>query len=264
MNVTERRMATLELLHSRDTVEIAELADRFGVSTMTVRRDLRLFERQGLIGLGYGTAYLKPGAVVQEASFTAKSGEQLEQKLAIGQLAADFVKEGETIVVDCGTTPLQLLKHLQSKRVTIITNSMPVASYASGNPKITLIYAPGHYDEISAGLLGELTIEFYHRIRADKVFMGTHGFSVELGATVPEVVDASTKRAVMAAGREKFLLVDSTKFDQAYLMQTAQLSEFDHVITDAALDQSNRLLLEAVCRNVAYANAPAWASVQPA
>lgn len=252
MNITERRMAIFDLLQKNGVVELADLAKQFDVSTMTVRRDLQIFQRQGLISMNYGGAYLNREAV-QEPSFAAKSGCRLVQKQAIGQLAADFVCDGETIIIDCGTTPLQVLKYLGNKRVAVITNSMPAVSFVSGNPKVKLFFAPGEYDDISAGVFGNLTTEFYSRVHADKVFMGAHGCSIKSGVTEPAVEDASTKKAVMAAGRETFLLVDATKFDHTYLMQNAQLEDFDHVITDESMDEAYRKQLAAMCKDVRYA-----------
>jgi DeoR/GlpR family transcriptional regulator of sugar metabolism len=253
MNVTERRMAVLDLLQKSEVVELAELAKQLDVSTMTVRRDLQIFQRQGLISMNYGSAYLNKEVVVQEPSFVAKSNRQLVQKQAIGRLAAGFVCDDETIIIDCGTTPLQVLKYLDNKRVTVITNSMPVVSIVSGNSKVKLIFAPGEYYDNWAGVFGNMTMEFYSHLHADKVFMGAHGCSIENGATQPAVEDANTKRAIMAAGKEKFLLVDATKFDHTYLMQNAQMGDFDHVITDEGIDSDYRKQLEAVCRDVRYA-----------
>jgi DeoR family transcriptional regulator, fructose operon transcriptional repressor len=251
MNVTKRRMEIFNLLQKNEVVELAELARRFNVSTMTVRRDLQMFERQGLLNMTYGSAYLKKEAI-QEPSFAAKSNYLIEQKQYIGYAAAQFVQDGETIIVDCGTTPLQLLKYLSGKRVTVITNSWPVISYVSGNPKIKLILAPGEYYEVSAGAFGNLTAEFFGHLHADKVFMGANGFSIVDGVTEPDV-ETNAKKSIMAAGKKRFLLVDATKFDHTYLMQYAQLDDFDHVITDDSMDQTCRTKLEKVCKDVIYA-----------
>lgn len=252
MNVTERRMQIFDLLKKNEVVELNELAKRFQVSTMTIRRDLQMFERQGVLHMSYGEAYLNKQSV-HEPSFAAKSEQNVLRKQNIGYHAAQFVEDGDTIVLDCGTTPLQMLPFLEHKRVTVITNSWPSAHYAGGNSKIKLIFAPGEYYETSAGMTGVLTEEFFARIHADKVFMGGHGFSVENGVMEPDI-EFNSKKAVMAAGKEKFLLVDSTKYEKTYLMKYADLSEFHHIITDSYFDMEKRAELESVCKDVIFAS----------
>lgn len=252
MNVTERRMQIFDLLKKNEVVELNELAKQFQVSTMTIRRDLQMFERQGLLHMSYGEAYLNKQSV-HEPSFAAKSERNVLRKQNIGYHAAQFVEDGDTIVLDCGTTPLQMLPFLEHKRVTVITNSWPSAHYAGGNSKIKLIFAPGMYCETSAGITGVLTEEFFARIHADKVFMGAHGFDVENGAMEPDL-EVNSKKTVLASGREKFLLVDSTKFGKIYLMKYAGLEEFHHIITDEYFEAENREKLEAVCSDVIYAS----------
>ena len=251
MNVTKRRMEIFSLLQKKEVVELTELAHRFNVSTMTVRRDLQMFERQGLLSMAYGSAYLRKEAI-HEPSFASKSNYLIEQKQYIGYAAAQFVRDDETIIVDCGTTPLQLLKYISGKRVTVITNSWPAINFVSGNPKIKLILAPGEYNEISAGAFGNLTSEFFGCLHVDKVFMGAHGFSIENGATEPDI-ETNAKKSILNAGKERFLLADATKFDRTYLMQYAQLSDFHHVITDDSMKTDCRSRLESVCENVIYA-----------
>lgn len=252
MNVTERRMQIFDLLKKNEVVELNELAKRFQVSTMTIRRDLQMFERQGVLHMNYGEAYLNKQSV-HEPSFAVKSERNIVQKQNIGYRAAQFVEDGDTIVLDCGTTPLQMLSFLGNKKVTVITNSWPCAHYAGGNSRIKLIFAPGEYYEVSAGMTGTLTTEFFEHLHADKVFMGAHGFSIENGATEPDI-EFNSKKAVLASGKERFLLVDSTKFDKTYLMKYAELREFDHIITDEYFDAGKRIELETVCNDVIYAS----------
>ena len=252
MNVTERRMQIFDLLKKNETVGINELAERFQVSTMTIRRDLQMFERQGLLQTNCGEAYLIK-QLVHEPSFAVKSEQNILQKQNIGYQAAQFVEDGDTIILDCGTTPLQMLSFLGGKRVTVITNSWPSAHFIAGNAKIKLIFAPGEYYEVSAGMTGPLTVEFFGRIHADKVFMGAHGFSVENGVTEP-YIEYNSKKALMAAGKEHFLLVDSTKYEKTFLMKYADLEEFEHIITDENLHSSRRAGLERVCNDVIYAS----------
>mgnify|MGYP001197140832 CR=1 FL=1 len=246
MNITERRMRVMAQLQKDRVVTIEKLAGQLGVSSMTVRRDLQLFIDQGLAAPTHGGARLLTTAA--EPSFETKAACGLPAKQAIGRLAAGLVDDGDTIIIDCGTTTLQILRYLQAKRVTVITNSVPVISAVSGLKSIRLIVAPGEYVLTSAGMFGTLTIDFFSRIHADKVFVGAHGCSLADGVTEPTLLDAGTKKALTAAGKHKFLLADATKFEHTCLAAHGPLSQFDAIITDDAMDAAYRRRLAAVCR----------------
>ena len=146
MNSTKRRMEIFNILQKEQSVKVLDLAEIFEVSLMTIRRDLALFEKQGLITTNYGGAYLNSKSAI-EPSFSLKSSQMTDKKQLIGYEAAKLVEEGDTIIVDCGTTTLQMVKYIQDKKLTVITNSWPVVNYLGNNPKIKLILAPGEYNE---------------------------------------------------------------------------------------------------------------------
>ncbi len=247
MGSSSRRMDIFNLLQKNKTVEVGELARLFHVSTMTIRRDLELLEKQGLVTKNYGGAMLNQTAAI-EPSFTLKQKTQLDGKMNIAKEAARFVQDGDSILIDCGTTTLQLCRFIQDKRLTVITNSWPIVSYLQANPKIKLILAPGIYSSTSNGVISAMTIDFFHQFQADKVFMGTQGFSLSEGASVPDVEDAQVKRALIQSGRKKFLMVDHEKFDAHYLCRHANANEFDMIITDKEIDE--RWIKEAESRKL--------------
>ena len=252
MNSTKRRMEIFNILQKEQSVKVLDLAEIFEVSLMTIRRDLALFEKQGLITTNYGGAYLNSKSAI-EPSFSLKSSQMTDKKQLIGYEAAKLVEEGDTIIVDCGTTTLQMVKYIQDKKLTVITNSWPVVNYLGNNPKIKLILAPGEYNDVSAGAISDLTISFFSNFHADKVFMGSHGCGLKSGATVPEIMDANVKRTILHAAKQKILLADNTKFDQTYLMKYADLSEFDYLITDNSIDNKYCIQLKNIIKNVIIA-----------
>ena len=210
VNSAQRRMELFRILQNQITVEVNDLSERLGVSTMTIRRDLALFEKQGLVVTNYGGAYLNNGAGI-EPSFALKQGQMADLKQSIAREAAELIGDGNSIVLDCGTTPLHIMKYIQKKKITIITNSWPVVHYVQGNPKIKLILAPGEYNDITAGVISEMTIDFYRRFYADIVFISTQGFSLEHGATVPHIVDAYVKEAILKSAKKKSAVSGSFK-----------------------------------------------------
>ena len=231
MNATKRRMELFALLQAEGSVSVNTLAERFGVTAMTIRRDFALFERQGLITTSYGGATLKQGAGV-EPSFSLKRGQMRDAKRRIAQQAASYIQSGDTVLLDCGSTTLEILHYLGRKKISLITGSWPAISALHGNPHVALYLAPGKYDELSAGVMGAMTIEFFRRFHADIVFMGTQGFCPDHGATVPDPTDASVKEALLQQGERKVLLADSSKLGQSFLSRYALPNQFDTIITN--------------------------------
>lgn len=233
----KRRMEIFNILAETKTVDVNDLVKRFDVSAMTIRRDLALFEKQGLLTTNYGGAYLNQGAAI-EPSFSLKAGHMMEKKKIIGRAAADLVKSGDSIIIDCGTTTLQLLPFIQDKNITVITNSWLVLNYLRANRKIKLLLAPGEYNDLSAGVISSLTVDFYNKFNADTVFMSTQGFDIEKGVTVPDTEDAMVKNSLMNAAKNHVLLVGSEKFGKIFLSKYAEVYHFDYIITDSEVDKA--------------------------
>lgn len=252
MNVSQRRVEIFNILQRDRSIEVVELANKFDVSTMTIRRDLLIFEKQGLVTLTYGGAYLNKGVSI-EPNFGLKAMQVVGYKEAIAIEAAKLINEGDSIIIDCGTTTLNIMKYIQNKKVTVITNSWPVASYQQGPSKNKLILAPGEYNELSAGTISSMTVNFYKNLYADKVFISTQGFSVERGATVPSVDNALVKQSILNAGKQKILLVDHTKFGKDFLAKHLDISELDYIITDEEIEEHYLKSIKNKCKNVIVA-----------
>lgn len=254
MSPVERRTILYNRLQADGKVNLNQIAAELNVSSMTIRRDLKLFVDQGIVTISAGTAHLIDGS--SSVTLVRSEGEPIvqdTQKQAIGRAAADHVEDGDTIIVDCGTTTLQLLRYLGNKSVTIITNSIPVAGIVGNNPNVKIIYAPGEYTADSNGIVGPLTVDFFHTLRADKAFIGAHGFDAQGGVNEPVLGDATAKRAMLDSARESYLMADSSKYGNVHLMALSRLSDFSCVITDSDFPAEKRGELEAACKEVIYA-----------
>ncbi len=230
MSIAQRRIELFKIVKERKHISVNELAEHFEVSGMTIRRDLSKFESQGLIIMTHGSVSLNSERD-SEPTFNEKLGISLEAKDKIARRAAELVKDGDTIILGCGTTVLQMVKYLQNKKLTIFTNSYPVVQYFIGNPKITLYMAPGKYLEVSAGFFGEFTINFFKDVKVDKVFVGTHGYDQGL-ASVPLIENAQTKKAILKSGKKKYLLFEKSKEKQVYTGIFGSSEDFDMIISE--------------------------------
>ena len=254
MTPLERRQAICEQLAESGKARIDDLAEELGVSSMTVRRDLRQLADQGVVTISVGTVYLnEQGATNASPIRSDELSDADRRKLAIARLAAQLIDDGDTIIIDCGTTTCGLLEHIGQKRLTIITNSIPVAALVGDNPNVKLIYAPGEYAEGSRGMVGPLAVDFFHTLRVDKAFLGARSFDAVGGANEPLLGDATAKRAMLEASAKSYLLVDSGKYGNVHFMALSKLSDFSCVITDDDFPIDKRSELEAACNEVIYA-----------
>lgn len=246
-------MRIYAILQQDKKVVVNDLAEKFGVTKMTIRRDLSFFEKQGIVKTSYGGAYLTSGASV-EPSFQLKSVQMVDDKHLIGQKAAERVEDGDTIIIDCGTTALAFAQCLFDKKIMVITNSVPVVNLLKGRSNIKLIVAPGQYEDDTQGMVSFSTAEFFSTLHADKVFLSTQGINEQGELTVPKITDAHVKRALARAGRQKFLLADKSKFGQTFLAGHGQLSDFDVVISQSGISADVLTLLNGHCAELILAD----------
>lgn len=252
MNAVQRRMEIFQILQQNKTAEVNALAARFNVSKMTIRRDLSIFEKQGLVTTNYGGAYLNSGTAI-DPSFSLKTGQQMDAKQCIARVAASWVQEGQTVGLDCGTTAIQVLKHLQGKQVTVVTNSWHAASYAQNNSKMRLLLAPGEYAEQTGGVISNITAEFFRAHCYDWAFVATQGFNCDFGASVADADEAVVKAALMHGATKKVLLADHSKIGKCFLARHALPDEFDCLLTDEDIDGASLESLRGCCREVVVA-----------
>ena len=249
MNAAQRRMEMYQLLEESGSVEVNKAAGHFKVSAMTIRRDLQLFESQGLVTTTYGGAYLNRGAGI-EPGFALKQGFMAKAKHAVAKAAAELIKDGNLIIVDCGTSTAEIFKCIKNKNITIVTGAWSAIGYLHGNRKVTLILAPGEYDELSAGAVSTMTAEFYRNFHADLVFLSTQGLDPAHGATVPSSRDAMVKRALLKAGKKAILLADSSKIGKKYFARHAKTEEFDTIITDDKILKKHSAEIKKRCKKL--------------
>jgi DeoR/GlpR family transcriptional regulator of sugar metabolism len=240
-----RRQQILNLLEETGSLDVGDLADRFAVSVVTIRKDLDDLEREGLLQRTFGGAVFSHRSRFNK-SFLERAGLHRREKRAIAAAALDYVKDGDTIILDAGTTTLalaQLLKQ-QVKSAFIITCSVPVALELS-SAGYDILLLGGMVRNKSLALLGRETLAVLDRYRADKAFLGSSGFTAEDGHTTPNPDDAQIKEAIMRVSKEIYVLVDSSKYGDQCLTRFAHLRDVDLTITDSRLSKNKAKALEA-------------------
>ncbi len=227
----QRRHGVLEAVRGHTGVQTSALAQRFGVSQMTIRRDLDELARRGLVKRVRGGA-LEPGFLRHEPPFDESCRERGAFKERVGAAAAALVEPGDTVIIDIGTTALALARHLHGREgLTVVTNNLAVYAELADDEAVDLLLLGGLVRRNYRSLIGFLTEDALAGIRADAAFIGISGISpdgVLLDTTVEEI---PAKRAMMRAAQRVVLLADGRKFGSAGLGRVADIDAVDALVT---------------------------------
>ncbi|HIX68876.1 MAG TPA: DeoR/GlpR family DNA-binding transcription regulator [Candidatus Anaerostipes excrementavium] len=233
MFAEERQEKILEMLKRNRRVSNTELIKQFGVSGTTIRIDLTELEQKGLLSRTHGGAILKEDPVFGEDSISSRREKHREEKICIAKKAREEIQNGDTILLDSGTTALELAKLLEdAKNLTVITNDLQVALQLQKNREIHLILLGGRVRTSFECTVGGMGIRALEELSVDKVFMTTNALSIQKGATTPNLDNAEIKREMMKIGNRKYLLCDSSKIGTKTVCSYAKAAEFDILFTD--------------------------------
>jgi DeoR/GlpR family transcriptional regulator of sugar metabolism len=231
----QRRQAMLRAVQS-GSAHVSDLAESFGVSEMTVRRDLRELARDGKLERVRGGA-LHAGT---EPSFEETVVERFAAKDRIGAAAAALVADGATVMIDIGTTTLQAAHHLHGRSLTVVTTSLAVYEELLPDHGIELLLPGGVVRRNYRSLVGVLAEDSLRQLRADVLFLGTAAVDARLGVWDTTIVEVPIKRAMIAAAERVVLLADAAKFAMGGSVRVCEADAIDHIVTDASLPGAAR------------------------
>ncbi len=229
----ERFERIIDELRASATVRISRLADEFGVSNETVRRDIDELSRRGLVDRTYGGAAVRPMA--REPAVNERYRALVEERARIGACAADLVEPGDVLMIDSGATTTHFAQRLAviGKNLTVLTNGIGVALALGQNPKLRVILCPGDYSPREGGTFGPETTALLRRYHANKAAIGASGLTID-GPVDMDSRASWVKRAMIERSERRILLVDKAKFDVRSLEVVCPLADLDDVVTDAA------------------------------
>jgi DeoR/GlpR family transcriptional regulator of sugar metabolism len=235
MTMNERHQRILDLLEAEGEIKVEDLADRLNVSQVTMRKDLDILETQGLLERIHGSAIFSQNNRLTVA-FLEELQTQATAKKLIAQAAVDYIKEGDSIILDAGTTTFWLAQALAGKfkSLLVITNSLPAAlELSKAGYKILLI--GGEVLSHSLALTGPLTVNNLESYHVDRAFLGTSGISLSHGYSTADSNDADIKEQMIRAAEKTYILTDSSKFERNCLVSFADFSDIHLTITDSGL-----------------------------
>jgi DeoR/GlpR family transcriptional regulator of sugar metabolism len=240
-----RRQQILRAVQDLHRVRVARLAQQFGVSTVTIRTDLRTLTAAGLLTRQHGGARL-PGEALPEAPLAEKRILNRERKLRIAARAAELVQPSDKLILDAGSTTLMLARRLHaSTPLTVFTNSLPIASEVGPVPGLRLIVSGGTLRQTSQSLQGPQAEASLQSLFFDRLFLGADGFDPDFGLSTHDLEDARLNAGMLDHARQVIVLADSSKFGQVCLHRICMLDRVHTVVSDAGMPRAIRSTLAA-------------------
>ncbi|EIW12567.1 Transcriptional regulator, DeoR family [Lactiplantibacillus pentosus KCA1] len=234
MGPYERRSAILNKIKKEHSVRITQLSHDFGVTRETIRQDLYLLDEQGIIKKVHGGAVDRP---VMEDEYEKRATQHQKEKLAIARKAIKHIESGMTIFIDYGTTNFFIAKALSQteESVTVVTDSLPVASTLASTPKKNVILLGGDLRKTERSLSGALTLQALEDIYMDIGFFGCGGISLTSGITNHDFSEVTVSKKGMSHCRQTILVADNSKFNLTTTYKTANLDTIDLLITSGKI-----------------------------
>ena len=242
---TERRQSILEKIHKQGSIRVEDMAKTYAVSEVTIRNDLKYMEERGLVHRSHGGALIRQN-VGFDHPLAEKQRLRMTEKREIAKTAAELVENGDSIILDSGTTTFEMLNHLGDRSdITILTNAVNIAYAAISLPNIQTLLTGGFLRKKSFSLVGPDAEELLSKYYVDKLFIGVDGLDLEYGISTPNPEEASLNRIMVSISREVIVVADSSKFGRSSLSKICGVDAITKLITDRNIDPEFKRSLEA-------------------
>ncbi len=239
MFAEERKNRIIEFINVNEKATVSQLCEKFDVSRATIRNDLNELDEKGLLKRTHGGA-ISTHSVNYEMNIVDRKIQLLQEKEAIAKQAVTYIREGECIGLDAGTTTLELAKLLTGfSHLTIVTYDLNIAAWLDSNTEHTVILAGGEIRKRFHYMTGEAALRTLQNLYLDVLFLGGNGVDAQRGLTTPNLDTARMKRCLIGNSKHKILLADHSKIGNVSFTKYADVSEIDVFITDAGADQKS-------------------------
>jgi DeoR family transcriptional regulator, fructose operon transcriptional repressor len=228
-----RKQKILDTLEELGHSEVKDLAQMLDTSDITIRRDLTLLAAEGLLLRTHGGA-MKASLSQKPVSFLQKSLINFEQKDAICKIAASFIKEGDVVFLDCGSTVFRLCPLIRNMKIKVVTNSLPIVYELMGS-SVSLNFAGGEIDAERQAAHGKIAVKHFKNYIADKAFVGIDGISLKNGLSASSEKEAEITTTLAQNARETYFLCDSSKLEKDRYLPFAPFNFVQNLITDSSI-----------------------------
>jgi DeoR/GlpR family transcriptional regulator of sugar metabolism len=234
MQPNERRNVILGKLNENEKIDIDALAVELNVSAMTIRRDLNYLEEQKQIIRTLGGAILNK-SLVEESPYQTKEGKHSSEKQRIAKKAVELVQDRFTVLLDSGTTTLEIAKLLKNRRnLTVVTNDIKIAAELMDS-EVKVILTGGEMQNNIGALYGPITEQILLTLHVDLFFLGAHAVHYRAGVTAPALEKAYIKKLMIKSAQATWLVADSSKLDQKAFAKVCDLEALSGIISDSGI-----------------------------
>ena len=241
-----RRMKILDWLQEEGSVRVRDLSAAFAVSEATIRQDLEKLETEGHVTRQHGGAFLR-AVTKQVETLSLQHMENLDKKRKIGIRAASLVGDGETIILDAGSTTTEVAHNLTGRTsLTVITNALNIALMLGAAPGYAVHMPGGQFKAPTLSLSGDKAADYFQDVYAGKLFLATAGVAIDSGLTYPSFADLQLKQAMIRAASHVYLVADSTKINRSSFTRLGTLDVINSFITDDGIRDEDVKAFEAL------------------
>jgi DeoR/GlpR family transcriptional regulator of sugar metabolism len=240
VDVRSRRRALLDVLQRDGEVQVRQLAAELSCSEMTVRRDLDVLEHDGIVRRVHGGA-VRVQLRRDELPYAARTLEAAEAKQRIGRAVAALIADGETVILDCGTTTLEVARALRGRPVTVLPLDLRILLELADDDAVSLICPGGDVRPGELAVTGDLAEVAFERLRFDTLVLGCCGLDEQEGVTTHVPADARVKRAALGSARRVILASDATKIGLVTFGHVCSLAAAERLVTDASSELAGPL-----------------------
>ncbi len=242
----ERRNKIIDKLEAENQVLVTDLSREFNVSEVTIRNDLSYLEEKGILHRTHGGG-IKQRKVALEYGLTERQKQNLPQKKKIGAKAVELIQNDDTIILDHGSTTMEIAKNLSSvKSLTVITNALNIIGQLKDYPNIHLIVPGGILKSRTLSLYGTPAEDSFKNYYCDKFFMGTDAIDLTHGLSTPTVEEAHLNRIMIQISKEVILVADSSKFNKRNFVFIAPVNVLHTIVTDTDLPKEMKTAYESL------------------
>ena len=250
MMAEERRTQILQIVRSAGRVKVNELVHRFNTSAVTIRNDLNELHQCGLLLRSHGGAVLSD-TILRESPVHERLKAHSDEKRRIGAMAATLINDGETIILDSGTTTLEIARQIKKRQgLQVITNGVNIAAELLDARGVEVFIVGGTVRGESASINGRFTEEMIEQFSADKVFLSGAGCDLDFGVSGANLGETMVNRAMLRISREIILVADASKFSKRSMSRIAPFAEIDTVISDTSLGEDIQVKLRSLGCNL--------------
>ena len=241
-----RRRKILDWLQEEGSARVRDLSEAFEVSEVTIRQDLERLESEGHITREHGGAFLNTIST-QVGTLSLQHSDNMDKKRRIGALAASLVTNGETLIIDAGSTTTEVATRLTDRRdLTVITNALNVALILGAIPGNSVHLPGGQFKAPTLSLSGDKAVDYLRDVFAGKLFLATAGVAIDAGLTYPSFADLELKKAMIRAATHTYLVADSTKINLSSFTRLSTLEVVNTFITDDGISDADAQAFEAL------------------